>query len=174
MARVTTKTGDEGYTGLLGRERVPKNHPLIEAVGAIDEADSSLGLARAQLSNPHLQDMILQVQKTLYTMMAELTTPPENYAKVDWKITEQDVAGLETWLAELKEQVEIGKEFVVPGATVAGAALDVARTVVRRGERQVVALYLAHDIPNAQVMRYLNRLSDLLFVMARLEESQGA
>ncbi len=104
-------------------------------------------------------------------LMAELATPAENYAKVDFKIRSEHVERLEKESEVLKAEVEIGKVFVVPGATVAGAALDVARTVVRRAERQVARLYHEGDITNAFALRYLNRLSDLLFIMARYEEA---
>ena len=171
MARVTTRTGDEGYTDLLGSSRVPKYHPRPEAFGTVDEASSALGLARALAKNQDLKDWIYQLQKDLYTMMAELATPPENYDRVDFKIRAEDVERLEALSERLKREVEIGKEFVVPGGTPTGAALDLARTVVRRSERQIVRLYHDGDITNQEVLRYLNRLSDLLFIMARWEEA---
>jgi cob(I)alamin adenosyltransferase len=104
-------------------------------------------------------------------MMAELATPPENYDKVDFKIKPADVARIENESEELKERVKIGREFIVPGNTVPGASLDLARTIVRRGERQVARLYHEGDVTNVQMLRYLNRLSDLLFVMARFVEA---
>ena len=104
-------------------------------------------------------------------MMAELATPLENYDKVDFKIRAGDVQRLDALSERLKERVEIGKEFVMPGGTPAGAALDLARTIVRRGERLVARLYHEGDITNGEVLRYLNRLSDVLFIMARWEEA---
>lgn len=175
MARVTTKTGDEGYTSLLGSGRVPKYHRRPEAFGTLDEATSALGLARAHAQDPILKDRIYALQKDIYLLMAELATPPENYEKVDFKIREDDVRRLEVLSDELKEQVEIGKEFIVPGGTVTGAALDLARTIVRRAERQVARLYHEGDVTNPQVLRYLNRLSDLLFILARqVEAAEGS
>jgi cob(I)alamin adenosyltransferase len=171
VARVTTKTGDEGYTDLLGSARVPKYHRRPEAFGTLDEATSAMGLARAFATDQQLKDRIYSLQKDVYLLMAELATPPENYEKVDFKIREEDVRRLEVLSDELKEQVEIGKEFVVPGGSVVGAALDLARTVVRRGERQVARLYHEGDVTNPQVLRYLNRLSDLLFILARQVEA---
>jgi cob(I)alamin adenosyltransferase len=171
MARVTTMTGDEGYTDLLGSARVPKYHPRPDTFGTVDEATSALGLARAQIGDTTLAGRILHIQRDLYTLMAELATPPENYDKVDWKIRGENVVQLETWSDELKSKVEIGKEFVIPGASVAGASLDLARTIVRRAERQVARLYHDGDIVNQEVLRYLNRLSDLLFIMARYVEA---
>jgi cob(I)alamin adenosyltransferase len=171
LARVTTRTGDEGYTDLLGAGRVPKYHRRPEAYGTVDEATSALGLARAHAVGTELKDTIHGLQRDLYLLMAELATPPENYAKVAFKITPEHVQHLDDLSERLKGEVEIGKEFVVPGATVTGATLDLARTIVRRAERQIVRLYHEGDITNGSVVQYLNRLSDLLFIMARWEES---
>lgn len=173
MARVTTRTGDEGYTSLLGNARVPKYHRRPEAYGTLDEATAALGMARAHTLDPILKDRIHVFQKDLYTMMAELATPPENYDKVDWKIVRADVDRLDALGDQLKTEVEIGKQFVVPGETVTGACLDLARTIIRRGERQVARLYHEGDITNGDVLRYLNRLSDVIFILARHEESSG-
>jgi len=174
LARVTTRTGDEGYTDLLGSTRVPKYHRRPEAFGTIDEASSALGLARAFAQSQVLKDWIYHLQRDLYVLMAELATPPENYDKVDFKVRPKDVERLDDLSDRLKEQVEIGKEFIVPGATSTSAALDFARTVVRRGERQIARLYHDGDISNREVLRYLNRLSDVLFIMARWEEAGRA
>jgi cob(I)alamin adenosyltransferase len=174
LAQVTTRTGDEGYTDLLGSRRVPKYHRRPEAFGTIDEATSALGLARAYAQDADLKDRIYRVQNDLYVLMAELATPPENYEKVDFKIRSEDVERLEIESEQLKTEVEIGKSFIVPGATVTGAALDLARTIVRRAERSVARLYHEGDITNANALRYLNRLSDLLFIMARHEEAGAA
>jgi cob(I)alamin adenosyltransferase len=173
LARVTTRAGDEGYTDLLGSGRVPKYHRRVESFGTLDEASSALGLARAHATNPILKERIYALQRDLYLMMAELATPPENYAKVNFKIGAREVGRIDGLAEELKGQVVIGKEFVVPGDTVAGACLDLARTIVRRGERQVARLFHEGDVGNAAVLQYLNRLSDLLFILARLDESQA-
>jgi cob(I)alamin adenosyltransferase len=171
MARVTTRTGDEGYTDLLGPGRVPKYHPRPEAFGTIDEATSALGLARAQLEEQELQDLILRLQNDLYIMMAELATPAEQYDKVDFKIRPEDVARLDQLGEDLKARVEIGKEFIIPGKTTPGASLDLARTIVRRAERQIVKLYHDGEISNPDLLRYINRLSDVIFILARLIEA---
>lgn len=171
MARVTTGTGDEGYTSLLGEGRVPKYHRRPEAYGTIDEASSALGVARAHLGDSEEATMILAMQKDLYILMAELATPPENYEKVSFKIRSEDVERLEAWSEDLKQKVEIGKEFVVPGGSVPGACLDLARTIVRRGERDVARLYHEGDVRNVEALRYLNRLSDLIFILARYLEA---
>lgn len=173
MARVTTKTGDEGYTDLLGAGRVPKYHRRPEAYGTVDEATSALGLARAHTPQRDLKLWIEDVQRELYVLMAELATPPENYAKVDFKITSGHVERVEELEERLKSHVEIGKEFVIPGKTVSGASLDLARAIVRRAERQVARLYHEGDVTNVHALRYLNRVSDLLFIMARWDEAQA-
>lgn len=174
MARVTTRTGDEGYTDLLGAGRVPKYHRRPEALGTIDEATSALGLARAHAESEHTRDLIEGVQRDLYVLMAELATTPENYAKVDFKVTAENVARLDAEAERLKGEVEIGKEFVIPGGSITGAALDLARTIVRRGERHVARLYHEGDVRNVEMLRYLNRLSDLLFILARWEDAGTA
>jgi cob(I)alamin adenosyltransferase len=175
-AKVTTRTGDTGYTGLIGKERVPKWDARPDTFGTVDEATSALGLARALSQQPRVKEIILRLQRELYTLMAELATSPEEAGKhASMIITAEHVAGLETLGEELKRQVEIGNVFIVPGETVAGAALDVARTVVRRAERMVTRLHHDGVVTNAELLRYLNRLSDVLFVLARYEEAdEGA
>lgn len=169
-AKVTTKTGDDGYTGLLGGGRVPKWDARMEALGALDEATSALGLARASAAEADVREAVHQVQQDLYLLMAELATPPENYERLGLRITAEHVAGVEEQIEAFKGRVEIGNVFIIPGASVGGAALDLARAIVRRGER--AAVKLRHDgvIANDEVLRYLNRVSDLLFVLARFEE----
>jgi cob(I)alamin adenosyltransferase len=167
---VTTRTGDDGFTGLLGKERVPKWHPRPEAFGTLDEATSALGLARALSPHTDLRELILGIQRRLYVLMAELATPAEEYDRAPFRITADDVRALEEQAEALKRRVPIGGEFVIPGETAAGAALDLARTIVRRGERHVAHLFHDRVIENQEVLRYLNRLSDVLFIAARLDE----
>jgi cob(I)alamin adenosyltransferase len=169
-AKVTTRTGDEGYTGLIGKERVPKWDPRPETFGTLDEATSALGLARAVTADARVKEAILRLQRELYLVMAELALSPEAYADSQFKVTEAHVVGLEALSEELKAEVEIGNVFVIPGETLPSAALDLARTVVRRGERLAARLFHEGTIANAEILRYLNRLSDLLFVLARYEE----
>jgi len=172
VAKVTTRTGDDGYTDLLGSARVPKYHRRPEAYGAVDEASSALGVARAHLHSSDMSREIYGCQNDLYTLMAELATPPENYSKVDFKITAEHVERLDILGESLKQRVEIGNKFSVPGDSVPGAFLDVARTIVRRAERQVARLYHEGDVTNVHTLRYLNRLSDILFIMARYVERE--
>ncbi|HEX9068957.1 MAG TPA: cob(I)yrinic acid a,c-diamide adenosyltransferase [Ktedonobacterales bacterium] len=174
MAKVTTGTGDSGYTSLLGDQRVAKYDPLPETFGTIDEATSALGLARATTTDETARETILHLQGDLYLMMGELATPAQHQAAVGLRMTAEHVRWLEEREEALKAAVEIPNRFVIPGDSVDGAALDLARTIIRRAERMVARL--AHDgvITNAEVLRYLNRSSDLVFILARyLEAKQG-
>jgi cob(I)alamin adenosyltransferase len=170
-AKVTTRTGDDGYTGLLGSERVPKYDPRPDTFGTVDEATSALGMARALTHNTRARDIIYRLQQDLYLLMAELATPPENYEKLGYRITEGHVAHLEEVSATLKEHVAIGNRFIIPGDTPDSAALDLARTIIRRAERKVARLLHEGIISNKDVLRYLNRASDLAFILARYVEA---
>lgn len=174
MAKVTTGTGDTGYTGLLGAERVAKYDPRPDTFGTVDEATSALGLARAATRDPKVKDIIFQIQQELYLLMAELATPPENYEKMGFRMTVEHVKGLEAVEETLKQEVEIPNKFVIPGDTLDGAALDLARTVIRRAERKAVKLLHDGVIENSEVVRYLNRLSDLVFILARYIEVKSS
>lgn len=173
QAKVTTRTGDTGYTGLIGKERVPKWDPRPDTFGTLDEATSALGIARAVSTDTRVREVILALQRELYLLMAELALSPEAYADSPFKITEEHVSALDRTTEELKQGVEIGNQFIIPGETLPSAVLDLARTVVRRGERLAVRLHHEGIIENAEVLRYLNRLSDLLFVLARYEEARA-
>jgi cob(I)alamin adenosyltransferase len=173
MAKVTTGTGDTGYTRLLGDERVPKYHPLPEAFGAVDEATSALGMARASSSDATVRDAILQMQQDLYVLMAELATPPQHKAAVGMRVTPEQVAWLNGLEERLKQEVAIPNKFIIPGDTVVGAALDLARTIIRRAERQVARLTHEGVVENPDVLRYLNRLSDAVFILARYVEAKA-
>lgn len=170
MAKVTTGTGDTGYTGLLGEQRVPKYDPRPDTFGTVDEATSALGLARALTHDERVKTIIYQVQQELYLLMGELATPPEHYEKMGLRMTAEHVQRLEQVEEELKRSVEIPNKFIIPGDTPDGAALDLARTVIRRAERMTVKLLHDGVIQNGEVVRYLNRLSDLIFILARYIE----
>lgn len=174
MAKVTTGTGDTGYTGLLGEQRVPKYDPRPDTFGTVDEATSALGLARALTHDPKVKEIIYKVQQELYLLMGELATPPENYEKMGLRMTVEHVQRLESVEEALKHEVEIPNKFIIPGDTPDGAALDLARTIIRRAER--LAVKLLHDgvIHNGEVVRYLNRLSDLIFILARSIEVKSS
>ena len=167
-----TATGDDGTTALLGDERVPKYHPQPEAYGTVDETSAALGLARALATRPEVKEALLTVQRDLYGMMAELAATPAAAPK--FRVIDGRRA---SWLDETTdrfgERLSMPREFVVPGDTPAGAALDLARTVVRRAERLVVKLHDKGLCANREIIRYLNRLSSLCFVLARYEDNQG-
>ncbi len=174
MAKVTTGTGDTGYTGLLGAQRVAKYDPRPDTLGTVDEATSALGLARALTLNLRAKVIIYQIQQELYLLMGELATLPENYEQMGLRMTTAHVSQLEQIEEELKQEVEIPNKFIIPGDTVDGAALDVARTVIRRAERMAVKLLHDGVIANGEVVRYLNRLSDLIFILARYLEVKSS
>ena len=166
--RFYTKRGDDGTTDLLGA-RVEKDDSRIEALGALDEATSAIGLGRALASNKQIQSVLLEAQRDLYRIMAELAFTdelrPDSYVfdrqRIDWVESETD---------GLAAGVDLPREFIVPGQSTAGAALDVARTVVRRAERRIVSLKIAGLDVNAAILGYINRLSSLLFIAARVED----
>lgn len=168
--KIYTARGDQGATDLLG-ERVGKDDPRIELLGALDEATSSIGLGRSMATWKNANELLVDTQRDLYQIMAELafidTTRPDSLRfaaeRVDW---------LEASIATVQEAVELPREFVITGDTTAGATLDVARTVVRRAERHAVALARTDVIGNPEIIRYLNRLSTLLFILARAEDLQ--
>ena len=169
-AKVTTRTGDKGMTGVLGPERLPKEDPRIEALGAVDEATSALGLARAFGDDPAVSAILLRLQRDLYRLMAELATTTTRAEAIGMRITSEDVTWLERTQEELLARVAIPPQFIVPGATRAGATLDFARATVRRAERAVSRLFHTGDQTIEEALRYLNRLSDLAFVLARAAE----
>ncbi|MEO6577660.1 MAG: cob(I)yrinic acid a,c-diamide adenosyltransferase [Candidatus Limnocylindria bacterium] len=178
--RIYTRKGDSGTTGLLfGGERVSKADPRTDAYGTTDEAVSALGLARASIgpagdpTGAQLFDLILRLQRELFVVGAELATHADRRDRlVDAvsRVTASMVVALEEEIDRLEELVEQPKEFVVPGETMAGAALDMGRTVVRRAERRSVELGDLGRLDDSLVVPYLNRLADLLFVMARVAD----
>jgi cob(I)alamin adenosyltransferase len=165
-----TRGGDDGYTGLLGPDRVPKYDPRPVAYGTVDEAQAALGLARASGCSPATAEILLAVQRDLYALMAELAAAGDDQSPFAGTITAGHVGQLERWIAELEVQVDMPREFVVPGDSHPGAALHLARTIVRRAERLTVALADDALLGNDQVVRYLNRLSSLVFVLAVAED----
>jgi cob(I)alamin adenosyltransferase len=171
MSFYTTK-GDDGTTGLLGEGRVPKYHARMEAVGALDEASAALGLARAQCSAPQTAPILIEVQRDLYKLMAEVAATPENAERFRF-IDAARVTWLEEQTDELSSIVEMPKQFILPGDTLGGAALSLARAIVRRAERRVVNLFDDEEVGNADLQRYLNRLSSLCFVLELLENQHA-
>ncbi len=174
MAKVTTGSGDTGYTGLLGDERVAKYDPRPDTFGTVDEATSALGLARAVAQDQSVKDIIYGIQQELYLLMGELAVTPENYEKMNLRMTANHVKRLEQIEEELKQEVDIPNKFIIPGDSLDGAALDLARTIIRRAERMTVKLLHDGVIQNTEVVRYLNRLSDLVFIIARYIEVKSS
>jgi len=167
-----TAKGDDGTTGLLGEGRVPKYHVRMEAVGALDEASAALGLARAQCTAALTPPILLEVQRDLYKLMAEVASTPENADKFHF-INEERVSWLEKQTDEVSEKIEMPKEFILPGDTLGGATLSMARAIVRRAERRVVSLFDDDEVANPHLQRYLNRLSSLCFVLEILENQSA-
>jgi len=168
MSKYYTSTGDDGFTGLLGEGRVPKYHPQPDANGIIDEATAVIGMARAICQSNLTGPLLLIVQKDLYNMMAEIAATPENASKFR-KIDTDRVSWLESQIDRVGSMVEIPKGFIVPGDSKAGATLSLARTIVRRAERALARLLHENQIENMELLRYLNRLSSLCFVLELLE-----
>ena len=171
--QIYTRTGDDGTTGLFFGGRVRKDDPRPEAYGTVDEAQAAIGWARATAnaggSNDELDSILVHAQRDLWVLMAELATLPENEHKLvagKTRVTAEMVAALEPLIDGATARFDMPKDFVIPGGTPVAAALDVARTIVRRAERAalVVAVAQSHVVP------YLNRLSDLLWALARWQE----
>lgn len=168
MAEFFTGRGDDGTTGLLGPERIPKHHPRAEAMGAVDEAAAALGLARALLTDESLRSTLLDAQRDLYHLMAEVAAPGEAAGRFR-VIDAARVAWLEDEIRRLSHGLRVPSGFVVGGDSPPGGALDLARTVVRRAERRLAGLVDDGQVENVQLLRYLNRLSSLCFVMILAE-----
>lgn len=165
-----TGDGDDGSTGLLGSGRVAKYHPQPESFGTVDEATSSIGYARSLVQDEESSEILLRTQRDCYHMMAELAATSD--AQLQFRvINDEHVEWVAQKTNEIGDRITLPREFIVPGDTQSGAALDVARTVVRRAERQVTKLLHDDLIENQQLVRYLNRLSSLLFVLARYQDA---
>jgi cob(I)alamin adenosyltransferase len=175
--KIYTKTGDAGETGLFGGDRVPKDDLRVRAYGEVDEANAAIGLATA-LEPASFESAVLQtIQRDLFTIGAELATPdPDKMAKglarSGPKIGAPEVSALEAVIDAHEAKLKPLKNFILPGGTTKAAAFHLARTVCRRAERAVVALSREQKI-NAAIIHYLNRLSDLLFVLARATNAQA-
>jgi len=167
MSKFFSSSGDQGTTGILGKKRIPKNDPRIRAVGAVDEATESLGFARALSNNPELNDIVKDIQIDLYKIMSLLVLEkpdPEIYpdlksSRLDW---------LEDIISRYENDISIPEEFILPGDSLPSAAFGLARTVVRRAEREIVHLLNADLLFSNKVLPYLNRLSSLCYVFELL------
>ena len=163
ISKVTTRTGDAGQTSLVGGARVSKASLRVEAYGDVDELNSLLGLVRARRADEQIDEALGHIQNDLFTLGADLASPADVEVP---RVSESFVTSLETFSEAFLSELEPLKEFILPGGGEAGALLHVARTVARRAERRVVAL-AEHEAVNGATIVYLNRLSDLLFIMAR-------
>jgi len=172
MPPTYTGTGDDGSTGLLGEGRVPKHHRRIAVCGDVDEASAALGLARSLSRTAGVPEVVKMVQRDLYGLMAEVASLPENAARFR-TVDAERVAWLEQIISRWEVQVTVPTGFILPGDTPNGAAAAVARTVVRRAERGVAELTQSGELANPQLLRYLNRLSSLCFVLELLENQAG-
>ncbi|MGQ9693149.1 MAG: cob(I)yrinic acid a,c-diamide adenosyltransferase [Thermodesulfobacteriota bacterium] len=166
-----SKKGDQGFTSLLGGERISKADPRPEAYGTIDEASSALGLARAIATRNRTQTIIISLQKDLQILAAELATGAIEKTAQPYCIEATHVQRLENLIADLQKDVNLPRGFILPGKTLSSAAIDLARSIIRRAERRAVLLYQEKIIDNPQILAFLNRLADLLFTLARYEEA---
>ena len=172
MAGFYTGKGDSGYTGVLGEGRLPKHHPRLDAIGSVDEATAAIGVARSQAVTPGLNKILVEIQRDLYHLMAEIAATPENVQKFR-VIDAEKVRWLEDQIDSLGAEIEMPKDFIVPGDSMSGAAFALARTLVRRAERRLSQLVHENQIENPELLRYLNRLSSLCFIL-ELSENQNA
>src|SRR5436190_1340631 len=164
--KIYTRTGDDGDTGLFDGTRVSKNDPRVGAYGDVDELNAWLGFVRASTGDQDLMAMLEQIQRDLFALGARLADPAKRIAERVTKaaVSSDDIVRLEEWIDRIESELPPLRRFILAGGAPTGAALHVARTVCRRAERRMVALT---PTPDAVLIRYVNRLSDLLFVIAR-------
>jgi len=172
MSPFYTRSGDDGQTGILGEGRLPKYHPRMETLGALDEASAAIGLARALARSERTGNLLPEIQRDLYALMTETAATPENAGRFQ-KLKEERLRWLEEQTDDIEATVQLPKEFILPGASVSGAALSLARTIVRRAERRMAELLDTGELDNPVLLQYLNRLSSLCFVL-ELHENQVA
>jgi cob(I)alamin adenosyltransferase len=166
LARIYTRTGDKGETGLVGGVRISKDSLRVQAYGNVDELNSVLGVARAFMKDAEINSLLEELQRDLFAAGADLASPTESKRDVP-RITKDMIDALEKTIDRFQEQLLPLKAFILPGGTQAGALLHLARSVARRAERSIVALNKTEKV-NEQMIPYMNRLSDLLFVIARV------
>jgi cob(I)alamin adenosyltransferase len=173
--KIYTKKGDDGTTGLLYGGRVPKDDLRTEVYGTLDETVAALGLARAGGLVPETEEIVVRLQREMFIAGAQLATSDENQSKLKEgvsKVTPDMTEQAERDIDRLLEAHPLSNEFILPGETQGSAGLDLARTTIRRAERQAVAMQREGLIPDPEILRYLNRVSDLLFALARFEEGE--
>lgn len=173
--KIYTKRGDEGTTGLLYGGRVRKDDLRTEAYGTLDETVSCLGVARAAGLVARVESIVVRLQREMFLVGAQLATSAENQPKLQEGVSRVGASMTERAEADIDELIDehpLPQEFVLPGSTSGSAGLDLARSTVRRAERQIVRLEAAGLMPDAEILRYVNRVSDLLFALARYEEAE--
>jgi cob(I)alamin adenosyltransferase len=168
MPNFYTRTGDDGKTGLLGEGRISKSDPIVETLGSLDEATAALGFARANCRDTRVQDLILDIQRDLYHIMTEIAATPENLPRFQ-TLTIDRVNWLESQVDSFSANVQVPHEFILPGGSIAGGALSLARTIVRRAERRLAELQAMNGLNNPILIQYLNRLSSLCFILELFE-----
>ncbi|MFN2490253.1 MAG: cob(I)yrinic acid a,c-diamide adenosyltransferase [Actinomycetota bacterium] len=172
--KIYTKKGDDGTTGLLYGGRVQKDDARTDVYGTLDEAVSCLGLARAGGLVERVESIVVRLQRDMFVVGAQLATSPENQAKLQpeiSKVTPEMTRRAERDIDALVEEHPLPNEFILPGATAGSAGLDLARSTTRRAERRAVTMQRRGEVPDPEILRYLNRVSDLLFALARYEEA---
>ena len=173
--KIYTKKGDDGTTGLLYGGRVSKDDARTHVYGTLDETVSALGIARAAGLTARVEEIVVRIQRELFVVGAQLATAPENQVKLETgvsKISSDMTTRMETEIDELLAVHPLPQEFILPGESMSSAGLDLARSTIRRAERQAVAMDREDLVPDPEILRYLNRLSDLLFVLARFDEAE--
>ena len=168
MTKLFTRSGDEGLTDFLGEGRIAKFDLRIDCVGSVDEANAALGFARAASQNDQVKAWVLDIQRDLYGLMAELAASPENAQKF-FSISAEKVTKLEDLITSIHGQIKLPSEFIVPGDSLASASIDLARVAVRRAERRVSELASSAAITNENILPYLNRLSSFCFALELFE-----
>ena len=175
---IATKTGDDGTTALMYGRRVPKTDPRVEAYGTVDELNAALGMVRATVREPFITEPIFSIQKDLVILMGELAVIPEDHGRYEKSghefVTSAMVDRLTALVDDIEKNHEVSyKHWATPGATLGSASLDVARTICRRAERRVAGLGEKEIAVNPEIIRYLNRLSDLCWLYARWVETKA-
>ena len=173
--KIYTKAGDDGQTALFGGGRVEKDHPRVEAYGDVDELNACLGMARAVEMMPRIDEVLVPIQRDLFSIGALLATPDHDKMRVQLqkaRIDHERIAELERAIDDCDRELDPLRSFILPGGTPKSSALHVARTVCRRAERRVVALQRQAGLPELVII-YLNRLSDLLFMLARIANKRA-
>jgi len=172
MSPIHNRSGDDGSTGVLGEGRLPKYHPRLETLGVLDEASAALGMARAQCKDAQTGDLLKEAQRDLYTIMAEVAATAANVQRFR-KLDPERVVWLEAQIEAISAIAPAPAEFILPGDSLPGAALALARTIVRRAERRVAENLDNGEIENRVMLQYLNRLSSLCFALELFENEQA-